>query len=199
MSVEERELHLLSVQELAERAQAQDAAAFGELYARYSGQIYNYLYRHLEGRAQEAEDLTSEVFAKVLEKIGSYQARGVPFSAWLFRVAHNHLIDHVRRRPRMPVVPIDDAYEVHQPGSFAALDQSLTSDQIKGAIGALTEEQRQVVTMRFLRGLSTAETAEAIDKSEDAVKKLQARGLATLKRSLECRSGCWRVEFDHAA
>ena len=181
------------VQDLVKRAHEQDKAAFGELYERYWPRIYNYLCRQLDGCSQEAEDLTAEVFAKVYEKIGSYQFRGVPFSAWLFRIAHNQLIDHVRSRPRAPSAPLEDAAEIQEPSSLRALDRRLTADQIKGALQLLTEEQRQVVVLRFIEGLSTQQTAERMGKTEEAVKKLQARGLAALKRAMDCRSGCWRM------
>lgn len=173
------------VQALVQRAQKQDGQAFAELYAYYAQKVYSYLYYHLGGRAHEAEDLTAEVFIKVFEKIGSYQFRGAPFSAWLFRIAHNHLIDHVRSRPRQPLVPLEAIAELQETTTLQELDRRLTVQQLKRALARLTPEQRQVVVLRFIEGLSTAETAQAVGKSDDAIKKLQARGLATLKRLLE--------------
>lgn len=184
------------VHDLVRRANEQrDPEAFSELYERYSPRIYAFLCQHLNGRTQEAEDLTAEIFTKVYEKIDSYQFRGVPFSSWLFRVARNHLIDHVRRqqpRPEHGAMPLDSASEVAEPGAAGELDRQLTNEGLRGAMRHLTEEQRQVIELRYLQGLSTQEAADAVGKSEEAAKKLQARGLAALKRAMDCPSGCWR-------
>lgn len=179
------------VQDLVRRANEQDRPAFAELYERYSPRIYSYLYHRLRGSSHEAEDLTADVFAKVFEKLNTYQFRGLPFSAWVFRIAHNQLIDHVRGQPRRPIVPIELAEELEASGGY---DQGLAAVQLREAMQHLTEEQRQVVAFRFLEGMSLAQTSAAVGKSEEAVKKLQARGLASLKRVMDCRSGCWRIE-----
>src|SRR5688572_28570759 len=84
------------VQDLVERAQGGDGGAFGELYERFSPEIQRYLLRQVRGHREAAEDLTEEVFVKALRRLGGYQARGLPFAAWLYRIARNHLIDHVR-------------------------------------------------------------------------------------------------------
>lgn len=183
------------VQDLVRRAnEDRDAQAFTELYERYAPRIYAYLFQHVHGRTQEAEDLTAEVFVKVYERLNAYQFRGVPFSAWLFRVARNHLIDHVRRQgPRQAAAPIEAAENLPEPGSGATLDRRLVAAGIEGAMRHLTEEQRRVILLRFVDGLSTAEAARVVGKSEEAAKKLQARGLAALKRTMDCPSGCWRA------
>lgn len=173
-----------NVQELVCRAQAQDENAFAVLYEFYSPRIYSYLYYHLNGSCHEAEDLTNEVFLKVLEKIQTFEFRGLPFSAWLYRIAHNHLVDHVRGRPKLPSLPIETCFEMREERAQRELDNALTAEDLKTAIIYLTEEQRQVIVLRFVQGLNTLETALAMDKSEDAVKKLQARGLQMLKRIL---------------
>lgn len=175
----------VDVQTLVRRAQEQDGQAFSALYELYARKVYAYLYYHLNGHAQEAEDLTADVFIKVFEKIGSYQFRGVPFTAWLFRIAHNHLIDHVRSCPRQPLVPLEAIAELKETATLQELDRRLTIEQLTSALAQLTSEQRQVVILRFIEGLSIADTAQAMGKTEDAVKKLQARGLASLKRVLE--------------
>jgi RNA polymerase sigma-70 factor, ECF subfamily len=174
----------MEIQGLVVRAQAGDRDAFGELYERLSPKVYNYLYYHLNGRAQLAEDLSEEVFVKVLEKLGRYQDRGLPFSAWVFRIAHNHLIDHVRAQPKQGIVSIDDCLDLPEQRSERTLDLALTHTELAAAITRLTEDQRRVVVLRFLQGMSTAETARMLGKTEDAVKKLQARGLQVLKKTL---------------
>jgi RNA polymerase sigma-70 factor (ECF subfamily) len=184
------------IQDLVQRANQKDQAAFGELYERYSPRVQNYMTHHLNGRTQEAEDLTADVFTKVFERIGSYEFRGVPFSAWLFRVARNQLVDYVRRRPRQAQVPLDEASEVRESGTFQGVDQQLAADNLNGALKHLTEDQQRVIALRFMEGHSTARTAELTGKTEDAVKKLQARGLASLKRTMSCPSGCWRIQLE---
>ena len=181
------------VDDLVKRASAKDPVAFSELYSRYAPRIETYLAQRLNGHTTDAEDLTADVFTKVLERLDSYQSRGLPFSAWLFRVAHNRLIDHVRRAPRQATEPLDEALDVPEWGSSRELNLNLTSDQLRSELQLLTPEQREVVKLRFLDGLSLLETAERTGRGEEAVKKLQARGLAALKRSMDCLSGCWRL------
>src|SRR5262249_25771808 len=113
------------VQTLVERAQSGDGGAFGELYEQFAPEIYRYLLRHLNGRRESAEDLTEEVFLKVLERLGSYQFRGLPFSAWLYRIARNHMIDHLRSRPKQVVSSLDTAPQIPEKKAEQGLDPSL--------------------------------------------------------------------------
>jgi RNA polymerase sigma-70 factor (ECF subfamily) len=92
-------------------------------------------------------------------------------------------------------VGLDEAPELESKPAFGQVDQHVAMDQIKAGLARLTHEQRQVVVLRFLEGKSIAETAALVGRNEDAVKKLQARGLASLRRGIECLSGCWRVEL----
>ena len=173
------------VQGLVERAQAGDGAAFGQLYEQFAPEINRYLTRHLNGQREAAEDLTEEVFLKVYERIGSYQFRGLPFSAWLYRIARNHMIDHLRSRPRQVHTSLDAAPEIPEKRAEQSMDRSLDRHELTYALNRLTSDQRHVVTLRFLDGFTTAETAGIMGKTEDAVKKLQARGLVQLRRILE--------------
>jgi RNA polymerase sigma-70 factor (ECF subfamily) len=186
-------------EDLVRRIRANEADAFDELYSRYSPRVFGYLFQRLNGNVEEAEDLTAEVFTKVYEKIDRFQVQGAPLSAWLFRIAHNRLIDSVRRRPKQTQVGLDDAPMLAAGPVFGSVDQQVAMEQIKIGLARLTEEQRQVIILRFLEGKSLAETAVAMNRNEDAVKKLQARGLASLRRGIECLSGCWRVELENAA
>ena len=186
-------------EDLVRRIRANESEAFDELYARYSPRVFGYLYQRLNGNVEEAEDLTAEVFAKVYEKIDGYQVQGAPLSSWLFRIAHNRLIDAVRRRPKQSQVPLDVAPQLTAGPVFQGIDQEIALEQIKVGLARLTEEQRRVIILRFLEGKSLAETAVIMQRNEDAVKKLQARGLASLRRGIECLSGCWRVELESAA
>src|SRR2546421_7480678 len=100
---------VIYAEELVRRVRSNDPLAFDELYSRYSPRVFGYLYQRLNGNVEEAEDLTAEVFTKVFEKIDGFQVQGAPLSSWLFRIAHNRLIDSVRRRPRQTQVTLDDA------------------------------------------------------------------------------------------
>jgi RNA polymerase sigma-70 factor, ECF subfamily len=186
-------------EDLVRRVRANDPAAFDELYERYSPRVFGYLFQRLNGNAEEAEDLTADVFTRVYEKIDAFQPQGAPLSAWVFRIAHNRLIDSVRRRPRQIQVALDDAPEIASGPVFGGVNQEVALDQIKSGLARLTAEQRQVIVLRFLEGRSLAETAAIAGRNEDAVKKLQARGLASLRRGMECLSGCWRVDLEHAS
>jgi len=186
-------------EDLVRRVRANDPHAFDELYSRYSPRVFGYLFQRLNGNAEEAEDLTADVFTKVYEKNDGFQPQGAPLSAWVFRIAHNRLIDSVRRRPRLTPLTLEDAPEISSGPVFGGIDQLVAMDQIKFGLAQLTPEQRQVVTLRFLEGKSLAETAELVGRNEDAVKKLQARGLASLRRRIECLSGCWRVDLEQAS
>ncbi|MBV8717603.1 MAG: sigma-70 family RNA polymerase sigma factor [Chloroflexi bacterium] len=190
---------VMYAEDLVRRVRNNDPLAFEELYARYSPRVFGYLFQRLNGDAEEAEDLTADVFARVYEKIDAFQPQGAPLSAWVFRIAHNRLIDAIRRRPRQTQVTLDEAPELAAGPVFGGVEQSVAMDQIKAGLARLTPEQRQVIILRFLEGKSLAETAAVVGRNEDAVKKLQARGLASLRRGMECLSGCWRVDLDQAA
>ena len=175
------------LQILVARAQDGDRTAFGELYERLAPKIFSYLYHHANGRTELAEDLTADVFLKVLGKLDRYRDRGTPFAAWVYRVAHNRLVDHFRAQPTRGTVPIDDCHHLTETRTEAALDASLTRGVLAEMLQHLTVDQRQVVILRFVQDLSVRETAQAIGRTDDAVKKLQSRGLAALRRALRRR------------
>lgn len=161
---------------------------FSDIYESLGPQVYRYLYYSLP-RKDLAEDLTQEVFVKAFEKLDTFKPRpNVPFRAWVFRIAHNHLIDHFRGQKIQPHYLGDEgSYEVQvitDPRKEADLNESLVKMVLDPAFGYLTPGQRKVVVLRFLEGMNIAETAEAVGKSVEAVKKLQARGLLALRRGL---------------
>ena len=172
------------VQELVARAQQGDQDAYATLYNTYSKKIHSYLRYHLNNRADVAEDLAADVFLKAMEKINSYQFNGVPFSAWLYRIAHNHLIDYLRAQPKKQGVSLDECVGVDDPSAERSLDQTLTQQQLSGAFEGLTGEQRQVIVYRFLQDKSIADTARLMAKNEDAVKQLQVRALRNMRKVL---------------
>lgn len=173
------------VEDLVRRAQENDEDSFVELYQLFKPQIYRYLCSHTGGRIALAEDLTSDVFIRAYQAIGQFQHRGVPFAAWLFRIARNLLIDYQRGEPRQPAVSLDECDEVVEASAEHRLEFNLISESLQDALAELTAEQRMVVVLRFVEDRSLAETARIIGKNEEAVKKLQSRGLRSLRRLLE--------------
>ncbi len=172
------------MQALVQRVRGGDREAFGAIYEALAPKVYRYLYHHTNGHASLAEDLAEDVFVKVLEKLDRYEDRGLPFAAWVYRVAHNRLVDHYRAQPKQGSVSIEACYDLAEQGAERSLEQTLAQGELSKALRQLTEDQRRVVVLRFLQGLNILETAQAIGKSEDAVKKLQARGLMALRRAL---------------
>src|SRR4051812_23034408 len=159
--------------ELVARAQQGDSSAFAELYEEYSPLIYRFLRRRMDGSDEVVEDLTEDVFVKLYEKLDRYVDRGVPFTAWLYRMAHNCMIDYVRKLPRFSEQPLEAVADVPEHSGGWEYGQVLDRQAIEPALARLTPEQRQTVELRFLSGLNVAETAAAMGRSEDAVKKLQ--------------------------
>jgi RNA polymerase sigma-70 factor, ECF subfamily len=159
------------------RAKDGDADALRYLYLRYADNVYGYVCSIVRDE-WEAEDVTQHIFAKLLTSLPRYEPRLVPFSAWILRVAHNAAVDHVRaRRP----VPIE---EVLSPDAVAEGDGREALADLRLALDALPEEQRNVIVLRFLVGLTPSEVAERIGRSEDAVHGLQHRGRRRLRHEM---------------
>ncbi len=161
---------------LIQAAQA-DPARFVELYERYVDRIYTFASRRTRNRAA-AEDITSQVFEQALRTIGAFEWRGVPFAAWLFRIASNALADHWRAHARdahEPPPEIPDARELEEIDRRIALYRHVEQ---------LPDLQRRVIQMRFVEEKSIREVAAALDRSEGAVKQLQLRALDNLRKSM---------------
>lgn len=176
----------LSEKALLESAVRFDERALGELYDRYEARIYSYIYRRT-GNESLAEDLTAQVFLKMLEAIRSGKAWHSSFSGWLYRIAHNAVIDYYRQRDRQQQVALEDTLTTtasdHNPVVMAEV--SLDADRLRAAIGRLTGEQAEVITLRFLEGYSISEVAEMLDKTEGSIKALQYRAVTTLRQLLQ--------------
>src|SRR6476469_6505524 len=170
--------------ELVARAQQGDQVAFASLYEQYRPLVYRFLRRRLDGSDEVVEDLTEDVFVKLYEKLDRYVERGLPFTAWLYRIAHNQLVDFVRTLPRHTAQPLDVVMDVAEHQATAEYRSVLDRETLEPALARLTAEQRKAVELRFLQGMSVAETAATMQRSEEAVKKLQARALANLRRYL---------------
>ncbi len=164
---------------LAERAAKRDRQAFAKLYDLYVDKIYKYIY-YKSGRTDEAEDLTAQVFMKAWEAIGNYKWEGYPFSTWLYRIAHNQMIDYYRTHRE--TFPLDTARaRISGSDPFEHAEHTFTSAQIRGAITHLTHDQQRVIVLRFLEGYSTSEVAAIMDKDPDAIRALQHRALRALQ------------------
>lgn len=172
---------------LIQRARSGDAAAVGELYERYQAAIYSYVYYRV-GNAAEAEDLVAEVFVRLVTKIHTFQDRGRPILAWLYTIARNLVANHHRRDGSLKWLPLDEALDgVADATVTPAMEYRLTQYEIRAAMDALTEPQRQVVWLKFIEGYSNAEVAAITGRDENAVKSLQHRALAGMRRVMEAR------------
>ena len=168
---------------LLERARAYDPAALGELYDRYAAKMYAYIYRRA-GDAAQAEDLTSELFLRVLQAVQNERAWRDSFVAWLYRIAHNLVVDTYRRRPP-PLVPLDDLpLESDADDPAEVVQDAADRTRLRAAIGRLTSDQQQVLALRFGEGLTARETAVIVNKTTGAVEAMQHRALAALRRIL---------------
>jgi RNA polymerase sigma-70 factor (ECF subfamily) len=168
---------------LLERARAYDEEALAELYDRYAPRMYAYIYRRV-GDAGLAEDLTGELFLRVLRSISSKQAWRDSFRAWLYRIAHNLVVDHFRRLPSKPEVPLGPKVEGAGGDPMAAVESRQAREVLRAATRRLTPEQQEVLALRFGEGLTAAETGRVIGKTTGAVEALQHRALASLRRIL---------------
>jgi RNA polymerase sigma-70 factor (ECF subfamily) len=154
-----------------------DRDALRYLYIRFSPNVYGYLLSIVRDE-YEAEDLTQQVFAKLMRVISKYEPRGVPFSAWILRVAHNMAIDHVRQRKATPVAEVrgaDERHDEHGPSRVAAL---------KDALETLSADQREVLVLRHVLGLSPTEIAGRLGKTEGSIHGLHHRGRGALQVAL---------------
>ena len=170
------------VRELVERAQRGDRSALEELYLLHFDRIYSYLHMSV-GSRHDAEDLTTQTFVKMLEAISRFQWRSVPFSAWLFRIAHNLAMDHFRANRRwQPEEEIPEAVHGEETSAEEQALVALGETSMLELIERLSPEQRQVLTLKFVFRFSNGETAAILGKTEGAVKSLQHRALASLQK-----------------
>ena len=168
---------------LIERAKRYDRKAISELYKRHVQSIYRYIYYRV-GDVNVAEDLTAEVFLRALEGLAGFTYRGVPFSAWLYRIAHARAMDHFRRQAKRELLPLDERLVAAGKGPQATVEARLDCEELQSAIAQLTTDQQQVIILRFVEGLSNAEAARILGKTEGAVKALQHRALNSLQRTM---------------
>lgn len=167
---------------LLQRIQKWDAAALAQVYDAYYERIYRYIYCYL-GRADAAEDLTASVFTRLLSAIHRGKSPRSNLSAWLYRVAHNLVVDIFRRR-RADELELVEWLEGDEPDLTHTVEQKLQLERVRGALRQLTPNQRVVIVLKFMEGMESHEIAEILDKTEGAVDALQHRALVTLRRAL---------------
>lgn len=174
------------IEELVRQAQQGHSEAFAGLYEAYYAKIYRYV-MFKTSDSVEAEDLAEEVFLRMLESIGSFKWQGYPFTSWLFRIAHNLVIDFYRKKGRQKNASLDNAMRVVGSDNVdmdKQIDIKLSIKEVNDAMGGLTQLQQEVLTLRFAGGLSVAETAEAMGKKQNAVKALQHAAIKKLRTLL---------------
>ena len=173
-------------QEILGRAQQGDREAFGSLYEHYVDRIFNYVY-YRTGNIHDAEDLTARVFYRAMNHVQKYIDRGVPFSAWLYRIAHNLIANWHRDRSRHLEIPLDDAPTLHYKGEppEVALMQGQDQDALLRLIRQLPAERQHLLILKFVEHMSNAEIGETMNRSEGAVKSLYHRTLLALRDELK--------------
>ena len=172
---------------LIERVRKGDQDAARTLYERYFDRIYNYVYARL-GRVEDAEDLAIDTMTRSLTRLDLFQDQGVGFSSWVYRIAHNATIDHYRRNGKVTLVPLENAIlpQTADPSELAL--EQLSNEDLRAALRDLTEEQQQVLILRFFQDLTAAQVADIMGKSVGAVQALQHRALGSLERALQGRA-----------
>jgi RNA polymerase sigma-70 factor (ECF subfamily) len=169
---------------LIQRAKT-DPEAFGQLYERYVDRIYNYVY-YRTGNAADAEDLTARIFERAIKHIGSYRDQGVPFSAWLYRIAHNLVANWHRDRSRRKIVSIDDVSQwvVTDHGPEFATQLMQDKEALLEAMGRLPADRQELLIFKFVEQMSNAEIGAIMGRSEGAIKSLYHRTLLSLREDM---------------
>jgi RNA polymerase sigma-70 factor (ECF subfamily) len=173
---------------LVEQAKT-DPAAFGILYENYVNRIYNYIYYRV-GNQHDAEDLTARTFHRALDHIERYVNRGAPFSAWLYRIAHNLVANWHRDQSRRKIISLDDiklrVQRRDEPDQMTELREE--KDELLTAIRRLPPDRQQLLILKFVEGMSNAEIGEVMSRSEGAIKSLYHRTLLSLRETFDVES-----------
>ena len=168
---------------LVGRAKQHDQEAFAQLYEEYFDRIYRYLAFKI-GNEMEAEDMTQQVFLNALRSISSYKWRGLPFSAWLFRIAHNQVVDYLRKKTRQPVFSLNETTIASGDNPQKTTEQKMSIEQLVLATKDLTPAQQEVIALRFAGDLPISHVARIMGKSEGAIKALQHSAIVALRKIL---------------
>jgi len=173
---------------LIRRAQQRDPVALTQLYEENFDRIYRYIVLKIGDRI-EAEDMTQQVFLNALKSISSFKWKGMPFSAWLYRIAHNQVVDYLRKKSRQATVPLDESLAAGDSDPRRVAERKMEIEQLAQATKRLTKSQQEVISLRFAGELSVAEVARAMGKSEGAVKALQHSAIVALRKLLSAGAG----------
>src|SRR5512141_413448 len=183
-TAQKKESETKRVRELVDRAQQGDRDALEELYLIHFDRIYGYLHLSV-GNRHDAEDLTTQTFMRMLESITKFRWQSAPFSAWLFRIAHNLAMDHFRATRRLqPEEEVPEPVGETEPSAEAAALQSIGRQSMLELIDELSEDQKQVLTLKFVFNLKNADVATILGKTEGAIKSLQHRALVSLEKRI---------------
>ena len=177
---------------LVEKAAAGDFTSFGELYSIYLDRIYRYIFYQILDK-MTSEDLTEEVFLKAWKAIKSYKGKGQSFSAWLFRIAHNHVIDYYRSNQQQVERWEQALVDVSNPEQEA--EEKQIEQELSEAISHLSPQQRQVIILKFIEELENREIEKIMGKSQGAIRVMQMRALATLRERLKGEIGKWELTY----
>ncbi|MCB9006644.1 MAG: sigma-70 family RNA polymerase sigma factor [Ardenticatenaceae bacterium] len=170
---------------LVTQAQSGNIEAVGHLFDKHYRSMFRYFFARV-GQRQQAEDLAGELFTRMVHHLPSFKPSGVPFRAWLFRIAYNLTMDHFRVSNGQELTSLDQAAPIAQPeqNPVRQVEQQMTHEMLHTMLETLVPEQRQVIILRFLVGLSLQETADVMERSLSAVKAMQHRGLKTMRAAL---------------
>ncbi len=168
------------------KAKKGDSPSFGQIYDKYAPRIYRYFFLKLGGKKGEAEDLTHEVFLSAWKSIETFDIRGVPFSSYLYRVARNAVIDYWRtKRPTLDIDVLPEELFSEDPDVGEKMDLDADMEMVKRRVASLDPVYQDVLIMKFVEDLSNREIADALDKSEGAIRVIQHRALKQLKKEIE--------------
>jgi RNA polymerase sigma-70 factor, ECF subfamily len=182
--IQPRSLPLQDEESLVRRAQQKDSEAFAQLYEAYFDKIFRYIALRVRNE-MEAEDMTQQVFMKMLHSISGYKSKGVPFSSWIYRIAHNLVVDHMRQQNKKATVDID-GLPLPDTGDDPQhlIEQQVDIEDLKKATQKLTQAQQEVLSLRFTGELSIAECASIMGKNEGAIKALQHSAVLALRKAM---------------
>ena len=166
---------------LVNKAAGGSFEAFGELYGVYLDRIYRYVLYQVKDR-MTAEDITEEVFVKAWKAINSCKGKGKTFSSWIYRIAHNHIINTLRDKKKFASVAVEDLTELSD--SELVVEKRLEDQELLETLSDLPQSQRQVVVLKFLEGMNNREIGQIMQKSESAIRILQMRALTALRQKL---------------